>query len=302
MNKTIFRISKNRMEEYMTAYLFLLMFFITWVLWFFIPLIQSVSMSFYNFSFINPKENAFIGMNNYIQLFSDEYFWIAVKNTMIFVLVTVPAVTIVSLPIAVLLNMKIKARGLFRTIYYVPNVISAIAVTTIFMYLFVKGSILSKLFELFGLPNTTWFADVKLALPFVMLIYVWQYVGFYIIIYLSGLQNISEQIYEAAKIDGANGRQTFFKITIPLIRPTLIFTMTYSVISSFQVFDQIAAISQNSALGTPAGATSTMVTFFYSNSFQYYKMGYGSAGAVVLFLLILIVSIIQKKIIGSDEI
>lgn len=302
MNKTKFKISKDRMEEYITAYLFLLIFIITWILWFLIPLIQSVNISFYNFSFVNPKENAFVGMNNYVRLFSDKYFWLAVKHTMIFVIVTVPTVTIISLPIAVLLDKKIKARGIFRTIYYIPNVISTIAVTTLFMYLFVQNGMLSKFFSYLGLPDTTWFTDVKLALPFIMLIYIWQYIGFYIVIYLSGLQNISEQIYEAAKVDGANGIQTFFNITIPLLKPTLLFALTYSVISSFQVFDQIAAVSQNRVLGTPAGATSTMVTFFYSNAFQYYDMGYGSAAAVILFLLILIVSIIQKKAIGSDEI
>lgn len=152
----------------------------------------------------------------------------------------------------------------------------------------------------FGFPDVTWFTDVKLALPFVMMIYIWQVSGFYIVIYLSGLQTISPDLTEAAKIDGADHIQIFFRITIPLLKPTLFFGMTYSIISAFQVFDQIVAVSQNK-LGSPAGATSTMVTYFYANAFQYYDMGYGCAAAIVLFILIMLVSVAQKKLMNDGE-
>lgn len=295
------KLGADKANEVVTAYLFLLPFLLIWALWFFLPLLQSFNMSFYDFSFVKPESTAFVGLKNYQKLLRDSYFWSAVRNTLLFVVITVPATAAISLPIASILNQKIVGRSFFRTTYYLPNVISSIAVTTVFMYLFVKGAPLSRFFAKLGLPDVTWFTDVKLALFFVMIIYVWQVVGFYIVIYLSGLQNISPDIYEAATMDGASASQTFFKVTIPMLKPTLVFGMTYSIINAFQVFDQIAAISQNRTLGSPAGATSTMVTFFYSNAFQYYDMGYGSAGAVVLFLLILIVSLIQKKIIGSDE-
>lgn len=290
--------SKLRIEEVVTAYLFLLPFLVLWIVWFLMPLIQSINMSLYDFSFIKPEAAMFVGIDNYQKLFRDPYFWKATGNTLFFVAVTVPATLALSLPVAAILNSKIRGRTFFRTAYYMPNVISSIAVATVFMYLFVKGSFCSKLLSVLGLPDVTWFTDVGLALPFVMIIYVWQVTGFYVVIYLAGLQTISTDVYEAAKIDGAGTGALFFRITVPLLRPTLVFGLTYSVINSFQVFDQIAAISQNRTLGSPAGATSTMVTFFYSNAFQYYDMGYGCAAAIVLFVLILVVSLIQKKLVS----
>lgn len=290
----------SRRKEIATAYLFLLPFIITWVVWSVLPLIQSLNMSLYDFSFIHPDQTEFIGFANYKKLFANEDFWNAARHTVQFVIVTVPVTLAVSLPIAGLLNAKIRARTLFRTAYYMPNVISSIAVATVFMYLFVQGGICTRVLHFFGFPDVTWFTDVKLALPFVMLIYVWQVSGFYIVIYLSGLQTISPELTEAAKIDGADNIQIFFRITIPLLKPTLVFGMTYSVISAFQVFDQIVAVSQNK-LGSPAGATSTMVTYFYANAFQYYDMGYGCAAAIVLFILIMIVSVAQKKLMNDGE-
>lgn len=290
----------SRRKEIATAYLFLLPFIIIWVVWSVLPLIQSLNMSLYDFSFIHPDQTEFIGLANYKKLFANEDFWNAARHTVQFVIVTVPVTLAVSLPIAGLLNAKIRARTLFRTAYYMPNVISSIAVATVFMYLFVQGGICTRVLHFFGFPDVTWFTDVKLALPFVMLIYVWQVSGFYIVIYLSGLQTISPELTEAAKIDGADNIQIFFRITIPLLKPTLVFGMTYSVISAFQVFDQIVAVSQNK-LGSPAGATSTMVTYFYANAFQYYDMGYGCAAAIVLFILIMIVSVAQKKLMNDGE-
>lgn len=290
----------SRRKEIATAYLFLLPFIITWVVWSVLPLIQSLNMSLYDFSFIHPDQTEFIGLANYKKLFANEDFWNAARHTVQFVIVTVPVTLAVSLPIAGLLNAKIRARTLFRTAYYMPNVISSIAVATVFMYLFVQGGICTRVLHFFGFPDVTWFTDVKLALPFVMLIYVWQVSGFYIVIYLSGLQTISPELTEAAKIDGADNIQIFFRITIPLLKPTLVFGMTYSVISAFQVFDQIVAVSQNK-LGSPAGSTSTMVTYFYANAFQYYDMGYGCAAAIVLFILIMIVSVAQKKLMNDGE-
>ena len=290
----------SRRKEIATAYLFLLPFIITWVVWSVLPLIQSLNMSLYDFSFIHPEQTKFIGIGNYKKLFANGDFWIAVRHTIQFVVITVPVTLAVSLPIAGLLNSKIRARTLFRTAYYMPNVISSIAVATVFMYLFVQGGICTRVLHFFGFPDVTWFTDVKLALPFVMMIYIWQVSGFYIVIYLSGLQTISPDLTEAAKIDGADHIQIFFRITIPLLKPTLFFGMTYSIISAFQVFDQIVAVSQNK-LGSPAGATSTMVTYFYANAFQYYDMGYCCAAAIVLFILIMFVSVVQKKLMNDGE-
>lgn len=161
---------------------------------------------------------------------------------------------------------------------------------------------MSSFLSLFGLPNVTWYANVALAMPFIGILYLWQTVGFYMIYYLSGLQNISPQLYEAAQIDGAGKVQTFLKITVPNLKPTTFLVVTYGIIQSFQLFDQISVItSSNGGLGSPAGATSTLLTFFYTQSFKYYKMGYGSAIAMVLFIIILVISAAQRKLIRLED-
>lgn len=139
-------------------------------------------------------------------------------------------------------------------------------------------------------------------MPFIGILYIWQTVGFYMIYYLSGLQTIPSELYEAAQIDGANKVQTFFKITVPNLKSTTFLVMTYSIIQAFQLYDQIAVITaSNGGLGSPAGATSTLLTYFYTQSFKFYKMGYGSAVAVVLFAIILAVSIVQRKISKVED-
>lgn len=271
-------------------------------IWFAWPMLQSFLISFQDYNYIHRDRAQFVGLQNYITLFKDPDFFIALKHSIFFVLLAVPAQTFISMLLAVLVNSKIKGRGFFRTAYYTPYVLSAVAVATVFMYFFVKGGAMSVFFSWFGIEDVTWYANVKLAMPFIGILYIWQTVGFYMIYYLSGLQTIPSTIYEAAKIDGANEVQTFFRITVPNLKNTTFLVMTYGTIQAFQLYDQIAVITaSNGGLGSPAGATSTLLTYFYTQSFKFYKMGYGSAVAVVLFALILMVSLIQRKITKIDE-
>jgi ABC-type sugar transport system permease subunit len=170
------------------------------------------------------------------------------------------------------------------------------------MYFFVKDQALAKFFAVFGFKNVTWFSDTQMAMPFIGILYIWQMLGFYMIYYLSGLQTIPHDIYEAAQIDGANRWQTFFYVTAPCLKPTTFLVVTYGIIQSFQLFDQISLVTSNSGgLGSPAGATTTLLTFFYTQSFKLYKMGYGSAIAMALFVLIMIVTVIQRKLIKLED-
>lgn len=291
----------KRSDETVTAYLFVLPAIICWILWFLIPFMRSIYISFFKYSYVTPDKNRFIGFSNYIQLFQDPKFYTALKNTLLFGVIVVPTITIVSLLLALLLNKSFKGRGAFRTIYYLPYVIAPITVATVFMYLFVKDGVMAKFFGIMGISNTTWYANIKMAMPFIGIMFVWQMVGFYMVYYLSGFQTIPNTVYESAEIDGANGFQKFWFITVPLLKPTTFLVITYATIQSFQLFDQIAAVSNASGgLGSPAGATSTLLTYFYQNSFRYYKMGYGSAIAVILFLLILLVTFIQRKFTDAD--
>ena len=299
------RLGTDRRKEEHTGWLFLLPAAVCWVLWFLIPFAQAFFISFFDYNFANPDAKVFVGLDNYINLFKDPKFvgldHGALWNTLGFVVVVVPILTVLSLFLACAINQEFKGRGVFRTLYYLPYVIAPIAVATVFMYFFVKDGIASRFLSLFGLPNVTWNANVDLTMPMIGIMFVWQLVGFYMVYYLSGLQSIPRSVYEAAAIDGANAWQRFRSITWPMLKPTTFLVVTYATIQSFQLFDQIAAVNTGTALGSPAGATNTMLTYFYMNSFRYYKVGYGSAIAVLLFLLILVVSIIQKKFMGKDE-
>ncbi len=294
------RVKYNK-KEVATALLFVLPAFAMWLYWFLYPAVKSMRLSFYEYSYINPDKAKFVGLHNFIRLFQDSEFLKALSHSFILVAVVVGLLTVFSFLIAVLLQGKIKGKTFFRTSYYMPYVISSVAVSIFFMYFFIKDGPGTMLFTLFGFKNTTWFTSKKYALILVILIYVWQQIGFYMILYISGLQNISGELYEAAKIDGANKAQSIRYLTIPLVKQTTYLVVTLGMINSFQIFDQIAAISKQSPLGSPAGSTSTIVTYLYQQSFSYMDMGYGSAAAVVLFVIIFILSLVRMFITREEN-
>lgn len=290
---------KYKKSEVLTAAVFLFPAVFLWIYWFLIPAVKSMRLSFYNYSFVNPEQQEFVGLANYNRLFHDAEFLSALKHTFILAFLVVFLLALLAFIIAVLIDGKIKGKGFFRTVYFMPYIISAVAVSIFFMYFFVKDGIGTKIFTLFGADNTTWFTSTKYALYLVAIIYIWQQIGFYMILYIGGLQNISSEIYEAARIDGAGKLQSILHITIPLVKPTTYMVLTLGMINAFQIFDQIAAISKNSPLGSPAGSTSTVVTFLYQQSFSYMDMGYGSAAAMVLVGIIFVLSL-ARNFISKD--
>lgn len=286
-----------------TGILFVMPFLILWLVWFFYPFIQSFSLSFQHFDFLAPENAKFVGLDNYIKLFhNNPEFMNALLHSILIVIVAVPVQTIIALLVALLLNQDIKGKSFFRTIYVIPNITSGIAAATIFMILFRKDFAVTKLFALLGFPNETWFANVKLALPFIMILYIWQQIGFFMIIYLAGLQNIPRSLYEACRIDGGNVAQQFFHVTVPMLKPVTFFVVSVGTIYAFQIFDQVAAISRYGVLGSPAGATSTLITYFYQHGIRYTEdMGLGSAAVVVFVFIILLVTLLQKKLLDEKE-
>lgn len=286
--------SKLRKQEAIAGWIFVLPAVAFWLIWFLYPAIKAISISFYQYNYATPETNAFIGLDNYIRLFHDPKFFTAMGHSFLMVLIIVPLQTLISFAIAVLLNGKIRCKGFFRSSCYIPYVISAVAVTIFFMYFFVMNGPATKFFSLFGLENVSWFASTKYALAFLIIVYVWQQIGFYMVIFIGGLQEVPAELYEAAKVDGAGAWQRLTKITVPLIKNTTYLVLTFGMISAFQIFDQIAALSKQAPLGSPSGATSTMVTFLYQQSFSYMDMGYGSAAAVILFLIIFALSAVRE--------
>jgi multiple sugar transport system permease protein len=284
------------------ALLFIAPAAILWIWWFAYPAIRSLILSFYDYNYIRTAGNQFVGLANYAKLFTDRTFKQSFWHSCQMVLVCVPVQTCLSLLFAVLLDTEFRGRSVIRTIFYAPYVISAIAVATVFMYLYGQDAPLTNLFSaLFGLENKGWFANMKLALPLVMIMFVWQQTGFYMIMYLAGLDSIPSELNEAAEIDGANRLQLFFHITRPMLRPTTYLVVTYGIITAFQVFDQMSAIAGTGVLGSPGGALNTMVTFFYQNSFKYGKVGYGSAAVVVLFILIFTITLLQRMFVEREN-
>lgn len=297
------RLKRHGDSDVLIGLLFVAPFLILWAVWFLYPFLQSFMISFQQFDFSQMDKAKFIGLDNYKRLFvNNPEFLSAIGHTVVIVLVAVPVQTILALIISVALNGDIKGKGIFRTIYIVPNIISGIAAATVFMILFRKDFLFAKAFSLLGFPNETWTANPDVALLFVIILYIWQQVGFFMIIYLSGLQTIPKELYEAATVDGANGFRKFLYVTVPMLKPVTFFSVSYGTIQAFQIFDQIAAISRYGKLGSPADSTTTLVTYFFTHGRVYPdEMGLGSASVVVFLFIILAITLLQKKLLEEKE-
>ncbi|MEC0171475.1 sugar ABC transporter permease [Paenibacillus graminis] len=283
------------------GYLFVAPILIFMGIWFYYPLLRSFVYSFQDISFLNPDAAKFIGLQNYTEMLKDGDFWGALKNSAIITVIAVPLQSVIALLIAVGLNKITRLKTTFRTLFYLPYITSTVAVTTVFMYLFMQqDGIATKFFTLFGMEDVSWYASTKYALPFLILITVWTYIGFYVVVYLGGLQNIPYDIYESGMVDGANAWQRLRYITIPMLKPTTFLVLTSGLIYALQLFDQPYALARNGSLGSPAGATSTIVIYFYSQAFSFNRAGYGSAAAFIIFALIILLTVIQKRFVKED--
>lgn len=289
------RISAAQKREWVTGYLFVAPILILMAIWFYFPVISTLRYSFTDAHMLNLDAAKNVGLANYLKLFQDRTFGKSLVNSLLMTAVAVPVQTALALIIAVNLNNIRKGKGLLRGLYYLPYITSAVAVVTVFSYLFLQDGLVTKFLTLFGLPNTSWNADIHLALPFLTIICIWTYVGYFTVIYLSGLQGIPTMLYEAADMDGASTLQKFWYITVPMLRPTTYLVVLSGVIYSLQIFEQPYAMARGLSLGYPAGATSTMTIFFYSQAFEYFNIGYGSAAAFVIFILVMSFSLVQSK-------
>jgi multiple sugar transport system permease protein len=282
------------MKTILTAYLFLLPALFLLGVWQIYPLVQTFIMSFQEVNFFDFSNPTFVGLDNYRELLQDRDFGWALKTTVIFVCLVVPVQTCLSFLLAVLLNSLNKGKSLFRTAFFIPYVTSTVAVTVVFMRLFTKDGGLTELFHALGLPNVSWFSDVDLALPFLALVYIWMNFGFFVILFLSGLQTVPKEVYDAAVIDGAGRAKVLRYITLPLVKPFVFLVLVTGIINAFQMFDQAFVISRGGSLGSPAGATMTLVIFIYSEAFRNNNMGYASAASVMLLLIVVVVTALLR--------
>lgn len=264
-----------------------------------LPVASSLVLSFSNWDLIGEIE--WIGLDNYVAALGDPVVLGALRNTLTYILGYLPATVGIALGLALLLNRRIRGRVVFRAIYFVPVVTSWVAVSLIWKWLLnPQYGLVNVALGWFGIKGPGWLFDPQWAMTGVILTSIWKDIGFVTVIYLAGLQDIPEHLYEAAALDGVTGWQRFWHITFPMLVPTTFFVTTISLISSFQVFDQVWVMTQ----GGPAGATSVMVELIYKNAFSYYRMGYASAISWVLFALIFAVTIaqhvLQKRVDRSD--
>lgn len=284
------------------AYLFLTPALSSIFVFFFVPVISAFIMSFTDFdiySLGNISNARFIGFNNYISLFQDTLFWKALGNTFYFVLVAGPLTIAAALGAAVLLNSKlVRFKSIFRLTYFLPVVTTLVAVAIVWRFIYhPKFGIINYIISLVGIDSIDWLGDPFWAMPAIIIMAVWKNFGYSMIIFIAGLQNIPEYLYEAAEIEGANGWQKFKSITLPLLAPTTLFISIITMIGFFQLFAEPYIMTQ----GGPLNSTLSIVQYMYQEGFRWWNMGYSASIAFVLFAIILIGTVIQFKIQKSTD-
>ena len=280
---------KYRKSEVISGYLFILPSLVIFITFMIIPIFMGLYISLTDYD--GFKTMNFVGLQNYTAMFRDSYFLVSFKNNIVYTLFTVPGTLILSLLLAVAVNKGIKGSSVFKTVFFFPYITSMVAVGIIWTLLFnpTVGPI-NNFLKSIGIANPPgWLLSTKSALPAVMIVTVWKWAGYYMIIFLAGLQGIPKQLYEASEVDGASGLTKFFHITLPLLSPTTFLILILLIINSFQVFDLINIMTE----GGPGRATNVLVYRIYQEGFKYMHFGYASAEAYFLFAIILIITGIQ---------
>lgn len=264
---------------------------------FFVPVIAAFLLSFTDFdiySLANLEYARFLGFKNYARLLEDPLFWKSLKNTLYFLLVGGPLSIAVSLTAAMLLNSKlVRFKTFFRLAYFAPVVTTLVAIAVVWRFVYhPRFGLLNYALSFLGIENIDWLGDPNWAMPAIILMAVWKNFGYNMIIFIAGLQNIPNELYEAASIDGANPWQQFKSITIPMLAPTTLFISVITMIGYFQLFAEPYVMTQ----GGPLNGTLSIVLYMYQQGFRWWNMGYSAALAFVLFGFILVGSLIQSKI------
>jgi multiple sugar transport system permease protein len=294
------RRTRARHRDTASAYVLLAPALALLAVWFLYPIVSSFLLSVQAVNVFHYSQRTWVGLANFQRLLSDPVFRSTIRITLTFVLIVVPAQTVLALLAAVLVQGLRRLRTFYRTALFVPYVTSTVAVTAVFMDLFTVHSALPVFFSRLGLADVSWFADVHLALPFLAMIYVWMNLGLYMVIFLSGLQTVPAELYEAARVDGAGAVHELLFITVPSLRPFVLFVVISGMIGAFQIFDQAYVVSGGTVLGGPAGATSTIVIFIFAQAFRYNKLGSASAAAVLFLVVVSLATLVMRRIFREE--
>jgi multiple sugar transport system permease protein len=270
---------------------------VTIAIFFVVPVAAGLLLSFTDFdvyAVADPDRLRFVGLANYAALVHDERFWIALRNTLYFVLVGGPLSVAVSLGAALLLESRLtRWKGVFRTVYFLPVVTTLVAVAIVWRYLYhPRGGLLNHVLGLVGVGPIDWLGDPRWAMPALILLALWKNFGFNMLIFVAGLQAIPERLYEAARLDGASSWQQLRRVTLPMLAPTFAFVGVLTMIGYFQLFAEPYVMTQ----GGPASSTLSVVLLMYEEGFRWWNMGYGAAIAFVLFAIILGATLVQRRL------
>ena len=284
---------KRVIKSNLIGYSFILPNFIGYFLFIFVPVVFSFVLSVMKWNGSSNTPMEFVGLENFVRLMDDSTFKMAVGHTFYYAIFTVPLTVAAALLIAVLLNSKIKGIVVYRTAFFFPYIASLVAVGAVWNMLFMKDvGPINEFLRAIGISNPPgWVASVKWAMPAIIIVSVWKYMGYYMIVYLAALQGISKELYEAASLDGAAGWKKLKYITIPMLKPTTFFVVIMLTIQCFKVFDLIYIMTG----GGPGRATQVMVNHIYDAAFTNFEFGYASASAIVLFAIVLVITLVQFR-------
>lgn len=285
-----------RMQEEWSAYGFILPAVLSLIVFTFYPMLYAAVVSFKEFNLISSK-SLFIGFDNYFEIFKDRKFQRSLGNSLHFAIVVIPLQTAIALCLALLVQKTRWYISVFRTIYFLPVIIAIGVASTVFKLIYNKDfGLLNSGLKLLGLPTVNFLSDPKVAMYGIMILGMWKAVGFFMIIFLAGLNNISKDIYESAQVDGASKMATFFSITLPLLKRTTAFVVIITTIDAIKISGPVFILTG----GGPAGSTSTTTFFIVEQAFDQMRMGYATTAAMILFLIVLCISVIQMKLFQSD--
>jgi multiple sugar transport system permease protein len=283
-------------QEARAAFGFILPAFVLLVVFIFYPMIHAFIISFQDYNLISSN-NTFIGLDNYKSLLKDKSFLASLGHSFYFAVIVIPVQTAVSLGLALLIRRPFAGRNVFRTIYFLPVVVSFAIASTIFRLIYNKDyGMFNVILKGLGLPAMDFLSNPNISMFGIIILCIWKAMGFFMIVFLAGLNNIPESLYEAAQVDGAGVFKRFVHVTLPLLKKTMAFVVIITTMDALKIFVPVY-ITTN---GGPANSTSTVVYFIYDMAFKQMNMGYAAAAAFIFFFAVLIVSIIQMRAFRSD--
>ncbi len=296
MTARFFASIRRRGANERKAYLFILPYVIFFLAFVAYPLIFSLILVFHRWNIVTPMQ--WIGLRNFVRLADDPLFFKSIQNTLYFLVIHIPLQIAAALGFAVLLNSRIRLKGFFRAVYFMPVVVSGVVVTILWqqLYSFDYG-VLNSVFTALGLPRIPWLVDTRFAMPSVALMATWKNVGIYIVLFLVGLQAIPHELYESAALDGAGAFKQFRHVTLPMLNPTMIAIVVLSTIGGFSLFIEPYVMTG----GGPMQSTLSAMLYIYNQAFYFDHMGYAATLGFVFALLILAVVLVQRKFIESGS-